>query len=65
MGLRRKGAVINKFEAEGGAAPRDFAALKTLVMARSQSLPRRLAQIAAFARKKFGTLFGYVSAPLS
>jgi len=49
LGLRRKGAVINKFEAEGGAAPRDFAALKTLVMARSQSLPRRLAQIAAFA----------------
>jgi DNA-binding MurR/RpiR family transcriptional regulator len=30
-------------------APRDFAALKALVQARSQSLPRRLAQIASFA----------------
>src|SRR6185437_437816 len=29
--------------------PRDFADLKTLVMARSGSLPRRLAQIASFA----------------
>jgi DNA-binding MurR/RpiR family transcriptional regulator len=29
--------------------PRDFADLKTLVMARSASLPRRLAQIASFA----------------
>ncbi|HVW91035.1 MAG TPA: MurR/RpiR family transcriptional regulator [Devosia sp.] len=31
------------------APPRDFAGLRALVMARSQSLPRRLAQVAAFA----------------
>jgi DNA-binding MurR/RpiR family transcriptional regulator len=31
------------------APPRDFAALRALVMARSQALPRRLAQVAAFA----------------
>jgi DNA-binding MurR/RpiR family transcriptional regulator len=31
------------------APPRDFADLKTLVMTRSASLPRRLAQVAAFA----------------
>jgi DNA-binding MurR/RpiR family transcriptional regulator len=45
----RKGAAINKLETDTGGAPRDFTALKALVVARSQSLPRRLAQIAAFA----------------
>lgn len=45
----RKGAKISTVETEPESAPRDFAALKALVMARSQSLPRRLAQIAAFA----------------
>ena len=30
-------------------APRDFAALKTLILARAQTLPRRLAQVASFA----------------
>ena len=29
--------------------PRDFAALKSLILARSQTLPRRLAQVASFA----------------
>lgn len=33
----------------GDAAPRDFAALKDLVIARSASLPRRLAQVATYA----------------
>jgi len=34
---------------ENVEVPRDFAALKALVQARSQTLPRRLAQIASFA----------------
>jgi DNA-binding MurR/RpiR family transcriptional regulator len=53
----RKGATISTNRTEPrdeprvdqDEAPRDFPALKALVMARSQSLPRRLAQIAAFA----------------
>jgi DNA-binding MurR/RpiR family transcriptional regulator len=53
----RKGATISTDHTEPrdeprvdqDEAPRDFPALKALVMARSQSLPRRLAQIAAFA----------------
>jgi DNA-binding MurR/RpiR family transcriptional regulator len=49
----RKGATISTEHTEPrdepDEAPRDFPALKALVMARSQSLPRRLAQIAAFA----------------
>jgi DNA-binding MurR/RpiR family transcriptional regulator len=53
----RKGATISTDRTEPRdeprvaqeEAPRDFPALKALVMARSQTLPRRLAQIAAFA----------------
>jgi DNA-binding MurR/RpiR family transcriptional regulator len=35
--------------ADTSEAPRDFAALKALIQTRSQSLPRRLAQVASFA----------------
>src|SRR6185437_14517211 len=35
--------------AETSEAPRDFAALKLLIQTRSQTLPRRLAQVASFA----------------
>jgi len=35
--------------AVNGEVPRDFAALKALILARSQMLPRRLAQVASFA----------------
>src|SRR6185312_8788010 len=35
--------------AETSEAPRDFAALKALILMRSQTLPRRLAQVASFA----------------
>jgi DNA-binding MurR/RpiR family transcriptional regulator len=34
---------------QGAEAPREFTALKALIQTRSQSLPRRLAQIASFA----------------
>jgi DNA-binding MurR/RpiR family transcriptional regulator len=44
-----KGATITNIQKPGSEAPRDFAALKTLIMARSQTLPRRLVQIATFA----------------
>ena len=43
------GAVINKSQTIDEGAPREFAALKSLIMARSQTLPRRLVQIASYA----------------
>ena len=46
---KRPGDAINKTQTIEESAPREFAALKTLIMARSQTLPRRLVQIASYA----------------
>jgi DNA-binding MurR/RpiR family transcriptional regulator len=46
--LRARGIAISKIDVRS-EAPRDFAALKALIQTRSQSLPRRLAQVASFA----------------
>lgn len=43
------GTTISTSQPGANGAPRDFAALRALVMARSPTLPRRLVQIAAFA----------------
>lgn len=50
-------------EAESGTAPRDFGALRALIVARASRLPRRLTQVASYALENpdeiaFGTAAG-------
>ena len=54
-------------DSEAGAAPRDFAALRALILARAERLPRRLTQVASYALENpdeiaFGTAAGVAAA---
>jgi len=55
--------VISTTESEAGTAPRDFAALRALIVGRAPDLPRRLTQVATYALDNpdeiaFGTAAG-------